>query len=130
MNKININNNLINKVNIPTLANKIPIKEKASQGIEFDKILKEKVDKQNNLKFSKHAQQRLNARNIVINNAQIQKINEAVTKAEEKGIKDTLILMDDTALVASVKNRTIITAIQSKELKDNVFTNIDGAVII
>jgi flagellar operon protein len=57
-------------------------------------------------------------------------MKEAVTKAESKGVRDTLVLMDDLAFVVNVRNRTVITAVQSNELKENVFTNIDGAVII
>ncbi len=60
----------------------------------------------------------------------MQKINQAIEKAEKKGIKDALILMDNKAFVANIKNKTIITASTSEQLKENVFTNIDGAVIV
>jgi len=98
-----------------------------SQG-EFGKILNEKISENSGIKFSKHAELRLHMRNINLSPAQKQKIADAVNKANEKGIKDSLVLMDDMAFVINVKNRTVITAVSSSDLKDNVFTNIDGAV--
>ncbi|GAE88971.1 flagellar hook associated protein [Acetivibrio straminisolvens JCM 21531] len=71
---------------------------------------------------------RLQARNINLTDAQKEKISKAVQKAEEKGVKDSLVLIDDIAFVVNVRNRTVITAVNSNELKENVFTNIDGAV--
>jgi len=94
----------------------------------FDSILKEQISKTSELKFSKHAQMRLESRNIKITDVQKQKISKALDKAEQKGVKDSLVMMDDIALVVNVKNRTVITAVRSNELKENVFTNIDGAV--
>ncbi|MCT4618616.1 MAG: flagellar protein [Marinisporobacter sp.] len=82
------------------------------------------------VKFSKHAKERLQARNIDINHQDIKKIDEALNKASQKGIKETLILMNNKAFVASVKSKTIITVATEEQLKENVFTNIDGAVII
>ena len=57
-------------------------------------------------------------------------LKDAVNKVEAKGAKESLILMDQMALVVSVKNRTVITAVDSNSMKDNVFTNIDSAVIV
>ena len=82
------------------------------------------------VKFSQHALQRLQTRNIQFSKTDIEKLNGAVEKAAQKGAKDSLILMNDTALVVSVKNRTVITAVDGVSMKDNVFTNIDSAVII
>jgi len=96
----------------------------------FDNILREKVQQQSGLKFSKHAELRLQSRNISLTQQQKSKINEAVQKAGEKGVEDSLILLDDVALVVSVKNRTVVTALTKEEMKENVFTNIDGAVVI
>jgi flagellar operon protein len=94
----------------------------------FEDILKSKVNENCQLKFSKHAEMRLQARNINLTDAQKEKISKAVQKAEEKGVKDSLVLIDDIAFVVNVRNRTVITAVNSNELKENVFTNIDGAV--
>jgi hypothetical protein len=81
----------------------------------FDAVFQEELSRQSEVKFSKHA---------------MIKINEAVNKAAEKGVKETLIIMGNSAFIANVKNRTIITAATDENLKNNVFTNIDGAVII
>lgn len=97
---------------------------------EFDKLLQENIVKQSEVKFSKHAELRLKMRNINLSNEQKEKINNAVKKAQDKGVKDSLILMDNMAFVVNIKSKTVITAVNNNELKDNVFTNIDGAIII
>lgn len=95
----------------------------------FSQVLDQVIENQE-VKFSKHALQRLEARDIQLSPTEINKINEALHKAHQKGIKETLIIMDQKTFVASVKNKTIITAATNDLLEDNVFTNIDGAVII
>ncbi len=82
------------------------------------------------LKFSAHATQRLNERKIQIDQAMMGKVNDALDKAAAKGVEDTLVLTPDAALIVSVKNRTVITAMDRGSLNGNVFTNIDGAVIV
>jgi len=94
----------------------------------FNQILQNTISENEKLKFSKHAEMRLNSRNIVLTEQQKEKITKAVDKAREKGVKETLVVMDDIAFVVSVTNRTVITAANCNELKENVFTNIDGAV--
>jgi len=97
---------------------------------EFESVLKKKLDESSEIKFSKHAEFRLQSRNISLTQAQKDKMKEAVAKAESKGVRDSLVLMDNMAFVVNVRNRTVITAANSNELKENVFTNIDGAVIV
>lgn len=97
---------------------------------EFESILKKKLDESNEIRFSKHAEFRLQSRNIQLTQAQKDKMKEAVSMAQSKGVRDSLVLMDNMAFVVNVRNRTVITAANSNELKENVFTNIDGAVII
>jgi len=82
------------------------------------------------LKFSGHAQQRLASRNINLSNEDLQKIGDAVTRAAAKGARESLVLTDKAALVVSVPNRTVITAVDKSQLKENIFTNIDSAVIV
>jgi flagellar operon protein len=82
------------------------------------------------LKFSAHASQRLAERKIQLDSATMTKVTEAIDKAEAKGIEDTLVLTGDAALIVNVKNRTVITAMDRQSLTGNVFTNIDGAVVI
>jgi len=104
-------------------------KQNATPTTSFNEIL-DKIQKNQELKFSKHAIQRLESRDINLQAEDIEKLNNAVDKAESKGVKDALIIMGDKAFIASVQNRTIITAATEDQLKDNVFTKIDGAVII
>lgn len=95
----------------------------------FNEVLDTVVHKQD-VKFSKHAIQRMESRNIKLNSSEMNRIENGLSKANQKGIRETLILMDNKAFVASVKNKTIITATLDEQLKDSVFTNIDGAVIV
>lgn len=82
------------------------------------------------LKFSAHASQRLLERKIQIDAATMSRVTDAIDRAEAKGIEDTLVLTNDAALIVNVKNRTVITAMDKQSLTGNVFTNIDGAVIV
>ena len=98
--------------------------------ISFEKILKQKsIEKSEGLKFSKHAGERLEQRNITLSDDQIKRLEDATAKADEKGIKESLMIMDNMAFIVNVKNSTVITAMDQTENKENVFTNIDGAVI-
>ena len=108
-----------------------PLADKnVSKSTSFDAVFQEEVSRQSEVKFSKHAMERLQARNIKLSKEDLSKIGEAVNKAAEKGVKETLIIMGDSAFIANVKNKMIITAATEDNLKNNVFTNIDGAVII
>jgi len=91
----------------------------------FEEIFQGELEK---VKFSSHALKRLESRNINITNAELSKLQNALEKAEAKGAKDSLIMMNDTAFIANIPNRTIITALDVKESKENVFTNIDSVV--
>ncbi|MBP2642424.1 MAG: flagellar operon protein [Firmicutes bacterium] len=93
----------------------------------FSQVLTQELS---GLKFSQHAIERLANRNISLNKTDLAKLNSAVEKAAQKGARDSLILMDNLALLVSVKNRTVITAMDGASVKDNVFTNIDSAVIV
>ncbi len=82
------------------------------------------------LKFSNHAIERMMSRGISFKPEQLDKLNEAVNRATAKGSKDSLILMDDTALIVSVKNKTVVTVMDKQALKENVFTNIDSTIVM
>ena len=99
------------------------------QGKSFKEVL-EAVGSQGGITLSKHAQARMMTRNIVLDKSQVERLNTAVERARQKGIRDTLVLMDGNAFVVNVKSTTIITAANRETLKDRVFTNIDGAVIV
>ena len=94
----------------------------------FEQLLDKEINR--GLKFSKHAQQRLQSRNIKLTEQDVNRIQNAVGQAREKGARDSLIIMDRLDLVVSVKNNTVITAVDDESIRDNVFTNIDSAVII
>lgn len=83
------------------------------------------------VEFSNHAIRRLESRKIdVSENDRIERLNKGVELAAEKGSEESLILVDSTAFIVSVKNNTVITTISADDLKGNVFTNIDSAVIV
>ena len=83
-----------------------------------------------NVKFSGHAQTRLASRRITLSGDDVARLGSAMTQAAAKGSKDSLMLMDKTAFVVSVANRTVITAVAQDALKENIFTNIDSAMIL
>lgn len=82
------------------------------------------------LKVSKHATERLTERNITISEAEWAHVTDKVNEAKAKGIRDSLVLMDQAALIVSAKNSTVITAMDRKEAKDQLFTNIDGTIVL
>ncbi len=81
------------------------------------------------LQFSKHALARVERRGIELGAGTLGRLSQGVDRAASKGSRDSLVLVDGTAFVVSVSNRTVITAVGSEHMKDNVFTNIDSAVI-
>jgi flagellar operon protein len=99
-------------------------------GTPFSEILKKQqtTDETGELKFSKHANERLASRNIDLTDDQLERLEIGAKKAGEKGIKESLVMVDDLAFIVSVPNNTVITAVNDSN--DKVFTNIDGAVII
>lgn len=95
----------------------------------FARVLDEKLPAQG-VKFSQHAQDRLRARNINLSNSDLARLEGAVNSVAQKGGKESLVMMGDAALVVSIKNRTVVTAMDRMQMQGNVFTNIDSAVII
>jgi flagellar operon protein len=105
-------------------------KKESTKKADFKDVLKTQIDKKNGFVISNHAAQRLKQRNINFNDVDMKTINDGINKANEKGAKDCLILYKDTALITSIKNRTIVTAMDKESSKGNVFTNLDSVVII
>jgi len=95
----------------------------------FAQVLDQKLPAQG-VKFSQHAQDRLKARNINLSANDIARLEGAVNSVAQKGGKESLVMMGDAALVVSIKNRTVVTAMDRAQMQGNVFTNIDSAVII
>jgi flagellar operon protein len=106
----------------------VQAQNKSSQGgsVDFAETLRSKID---GVKFSAHASTRLKSRNIELTPEMIGKLEKAVSGAAQKGARDSLILMKDLAFIVNIPNRTVITAMDGESMKENVFTNIDSAVI-
>ena len=96
----------------------------------FQNILNNQLEQSLELKFSKHANDRLTSRNITLDANQMERLNQGVTSARSKGIKESLMVMDNISLIVNVENSTVITALDSEESREHVFTNIDGAVLL
>lgn len=88
------------------------------------------LDSAKGVKFSNHAVERMMARGIKFNQEDMGRLNTAVEKAAAKGSKDSLVLMNDSALIVSVKNKTVVTVMDKNALKENVFTNIDSTIVM
>ncbi len=105
-------------------------------GMSFDALLrqqltlKEQQQAGTELKFSKHADARLAQRNITLSDEQMKRLEDGTRKAGEKGIKESLVLMDSLAFIVNTRNNTVITAMEQSSNDENIYTNIDGAVII
>lgn len=94
----------------------------------FEEILKLKLQKNQTFNISKHAADRL--KDIQLDSKDMETINEAINRASEKGAKNCLILYKDVALITSIVNRTVITAVEGERMKENVFTNIDSVMLL
>ena len=97
---------------------------------EFKDILNKAIDKKDSFIISKHAEERLKQRNIQLSETDMKQINEGINKAQAKGSSDCLICFKGNALVTSIKNRTVITAVDQENTKGNVYTNIDSALFL
>ncbi|WP_339175553.1 TIGR02530 family flagellar biosynthesis protein [Solibacillus sp. FSL R5-0691] len=124
----------MNRVNLQQIPYHPPIKPLLKQNTEqvskqsFMDHLKQATGDE--LKISKHASERLNERNISISDREWQQISEKVFEAKNKGVKQPLVLLDQAALIVSAKNATVITALDRNEAKQQLFTNIDGTILL
>ncbi len=100
------------------------------QELSFQDILKSKSQERYDLKFSKHASVRLEQRGIQLTKGQMDRLTDGTVKAGQKGIKDSLVIVDELAFIVNVPNHMVVTAMDSTDTDTNVFTNIDGAVIM
>lgn len=122
---------MMNKITIqhvpfhPTLTSKQNVHE--TQIKSFHEHLQQA---QQELKISKHASERMQERNIEISQQQWQQITDKVFEARDKGVKQPLVLTDQAALIVSAKNATVITAMDRYEAKSQLFTNIDGTILL
>jgi flagellar operon protein len=124
---------LINGVSLPfipagglsELSKKTPFTPKTGNGESFSEVFDKELT---SLKFSGHAQNRMQSRDLDMTVSEVFKLEEAVSKAQAKGGNETLVLMNDKAFIVSIKNQTVITVMNREQLNSNVITNIDSAV--
>lgn len=106
---------------------------KASE-ISFEDVLRQQQDlaaeRATELRFSRHAASRLESRGINLSTEQSARLESGVEQAKAKGINESLVLVDSLAFIVNVPNRTVVTAMDQNETNSNIFTNIDGAVIM
>lgn len=97
----------------------------------FQDILHQEIKKtEENIKVSSHANRRLSERNIILNDGDLKSLSKAMDQASGKGANQSLMLYKDMAFIASVRNRTLITAMDPQNSKEKIFTNIDSAIIV
>lgn len=131
---INNNNYTAFVGSTPLVENSAPLgsaNENNASAVDFGEMLGKELQKnEEQLKFSKHAQNRISQRSIDISPELMEQVTNAVNNAQEKGITDALILGSNNAFIVNVPTRTVITTMNSNEMKQNIITNIDGTVII
>jgi len=101
-----------------------------SGNASFSSHLQKSMLSLDKLSISKHASQRLEQRGIVIDEEKWKQIEEKVKQAKKMGVKESLVLLNDAALIVSAKNNTVITAMNRKEATEQIFTNINGTIIM
>lgn len=99
-----------------------------NSSVSFKQVLGDQLDG-SGVRFSKHATQRMQSRGIEMSENALGRLNQAVRMADEKGSRDSLVLLDSAALVVSIKDNTVVTVADKEQLRGNVFTNIDSAII-
>jgi len=104
----------------------VPAAKPQTSGSAFAGILAKKVDA---LTFSDHAQTRVKSRNIDMSQDRMDKLTNAVDAAQKKGSKNSLILFPDSAFIVNIPNRTVVTAMDGENIRENIFTNIDSTVL-
>lgn len=127
---INKNFSSIEQVTGQYLNPKVSInKSLQNQKLSFEEVLKMKQEGLDELKFSKHADNRLQSRNITLTEEQKQRLEDGTKKARGKGIRESLVIVDKLSFIVNIKSNTVITAMSQEESNEAIFTNIDGAVI-
>jgi flagellar operon protein len=98
--------------------------------VTFDEVLSGQINQVGDLKFSGHALNRLNEREVKLTNTDYSRLEQGLKQVQEKGASKSLILVDDNAFIVSVKNKTVVTALSMENSVSNVFTNIDSVAIV
>jgi flagellar operon protein len=95
-------------------------------GVKFGDVL---ADKMTDITFSAHAQTRLKSRNIDVSAQMMDKLEKAVETAGKKGSKNSLVLFPNAAFIVNIPNKTVVTAMDGENIRENIFTNIDSTVL-
>ena len=121
----------VNIIPPPVRPQGVPVQIPPTSGPSFRDVLgQQAVAPGSSLKFSAHAIQRLQSRNITLSADDVQRMNVMADKAAAKGAQQSLFMLRDVGMIVSIKNRTVITAVDSESMRENVFTNIDSAAVI
>lgn len=97
---------------------------------QFGNLLQKEISRQNEVQFSKHAAQRVEQRGIEMTDNLLKNLNSAVQKAKAKGAKDVVVIGEKGAFIVNVPNNIVVTTMSETEMKENIFTNIDSAVLM
>ncbi len=120
--------NVINGINVPfvpVVKPEHPVNKLAKGKNSFESLFKNEIEK---LKFSNHANKRIESRDLKLTESDMNMLQNAVSKAEAKGAKDSLVMMNNTAFIVNIPNRTVVTALDINKSSENIFTNIDSVV--
>ena len=119
----------ISRTESPASSEKVqPSRKPASSS--FSQVLETALDRGEGLAFSSHARARLLERQIQLTPGQMDRLNRGVGQAAQKGAKDSLVLLDNLALLVNIRNRVVVTAMDDARTRENVFTQIDSTVIV
>lgn len=111
------------------LENSLTKVNRIGRDLSFSEVLRARLEQEAGVKFSAHAMDRLNERGIILEQDELSRLSGAISKAEEKGVNDSLILINDKAFIVSIKNQTVVTAMAGDSTRNKVFTNIDSTLI-
>lgn len=115
---------------LPPLPTQTINKTTKHKEISFQNVLEQQMQLDNPLKLSKHAQKRLQERDVVVTASEWEHISKKVMEAKDKGVTDSVVLTKEAALVVSAKNNTVITAMKREEATSHIFTNINGTIVV
>jgi len=110
---------------VPVIMPEHPVAKVVEGKSSFDSIFRKEFDK---IKFSNHATKRIESRELQLSSNDMEKLQNAVIRAEAKGAKDSLVMMDKRAFIVNIPNKTVITAVDVEKSTENIFTNIDSVV--
>ena len=110
-----------------------PVQQRKPAG-GFGAMLQQELDRaeqsSQSVAFSKHAINRAQERGIEVTPDLMDQLAGSVIRAQAKGATNILAMDTEKAFIINVPSAKVITAITQEEMKENIFTNIDGAVII